>query len=87
MMVVHCCKIKKQRAEETEARGAVRRTGEGHRKGEVEGVEDKLLVFQAAVVVMSRGCSSSYHTHSLCCLPDQEMAVTSSGIQHLPCLY
>lgn len=47
--MVHCCKIKIQKAEETEASGAVRRTGEGHRKGEVECVEGKLRV----VVVVS----------------------------------
>lgn len=51
MMLVHCFKIKTQKAEEIEARGA----GEGHRKGEVECVEDKLWIFKAAVVVS--GCS------------------------------
>ena len=37
-MVVRCWKIKiqLQRADETEARRAVRRTGDGRRKGEVE---------------------------------------------------
>lgn len=44
MMVVHCCKIKIQKDEETEARGAVRGTWEGYRKGEVECVKGKLLV-------------------------------------------
>lgn len=43
MMVVHCSKIKIQRDEE--ARGTARRTWEGHRKGEVECVEDNLLGF------------------------------------------
>lgn len=46
-MAVYCCKIKVQLQgdeEETVARRAVRGTGVGHRKGEVECAEDNLCV-------------------------------------------
>lgn len=79
MTAVHCSKIqtrKRMRRPEVQSEGDGRDIG--RKRGSVWRVNPWDF----------RGfSSSSYQTHSLCCLQDQEMAVTSSGIDHLLCFH